>query len=270
MKLARNTITGILSVFLVSIVMFISSVAFALGSVISGSVKELSNTQGIEGVIITIKDESIGTAAGTGTTDALGNYSVDVSSLGNYTLDASNPGHNDISSPDVMGLSDMTPNRTVNISMGRKAGLKEKPKETTKTLSWGTAIDKSYLSEALEIPNFIVLLCGYDWLAYSDESAGGEKTCSTNLSSFRYPIVHGHWEIDRDAFAMKQFNQPYQGRPLQSASLNYLKLLFIDNVIRRPAIVRVRNYLVPHPINGWQIQSKASYSSIGIHLKHSW
>ena len=48
----------------------------------------------------------------------------------NYTLPASKPGYDYMTAPDVLELSDMIPNRTVNISMGEKSGLKEKPMQT--------------------------------------------------------------------------------------------------------------------------------------------
>ncbi len=127
MKRARKTFKAILAVLHVGIVIAVSSWAFAQGGGISGSVKDLSNNQGIQGVIITVKDVSTGTLAGTGTTDALGNYSVGIPALGNYTLVASKLGYDNMTAPDVIELSDMTPNRTVNISMGGKAWLKEKP-----------------------------------------------------------------------------------------------------------------------------------------------
>ena len=104
----------------------VSSWAFAQGS-ITGSVRDLSNNRGIQGVIITVKDVSTDALAGTGTTDALGNYSVGVPSPGNYILLASKLGYDNIPAPDVIELSDMTPNRTVNIAMGEKGWLKYKP-----------------------------------------------------------------------------------------------------------------------------------------------
>jgi hypothetical protein len=233
MKRARKTFKVILTVLFVGGVISVSSLAFAQGGGISGSVKDLSNNQGIQGVIITVKDVNIGTLAGTGTTDALGNYSVGIPALGNYTLIASKPGYINMSAPDVMELSDMTPNRTVNISMGSKALLNEKPEETAQTLSWETGTGKSYLIPALEIPGFILLLNGYDRLAYPNEMTGEKKTYNTNWSTFRNHVVHGPWGIDQDAFAMNQFNHPYQGSMYhgfaRSAGLNYWESLLYDN-----------------------------------------
>ena len=187
MKRARKTFKAILAVLLVGEGISVSSWAFAQGGGISGSVKDLSNNHGIQGVIITVKDVNIGTLAGTGTTDASGNYSVGIPALGNYTLMASKPGYINISAPEVMELSDMTPNRTVNISMGRKALLEEKPEETTQTLSWETGAGKSYLIPALEIPAFLLLLNWYDRLAYPNDVELREKNLQHELVNLPGP-----------------------------------------------------------------------------------
>ena len=175
-----------------------------------------------------------GALAGAGTTDALGNYSVGIPSLGNYTLLASKLGYDNMTAPDVIELSDMTPNRTVNISMGGKAWLKEKPVATTQALSWETGAGKSYLIPALEIPAFLLLLNGYDRLAYPNDVEGGKKVYDTNLSTFWDHVVHGPWGVDQDAFAMNQFAHPYQGSMYhgfaRSAGLNYWESLLYDNV----------------------------------------
>lgn len=41
--------------------------------------------------------------------------------------------------------------------------------------------------------------------------SGRKKTYDTNLSTFWDHVVHGPWGVDQDAFAMNQFNHPYQG-----------------------------------------------------------
>jgi hypothetical protein len=96
MKRARKTFKVIFVMLHVGIVIAFSSWAFAQGGGISGSVKDLSNNQGIDGVVITVKDVSTGALAGTGNTDALGNDSVSISSPGNYTLLASKPGYDNM------------------------------------------------------------------------------------------------------------------------------------------------------------------------------
>ena len=92
----------------------------------------------------------------------------------------------------MIELSDITLNRTVNISLGGNARLKEKPEQTTRTLYWETGAGKSYLIPALEIPAFILLLNGYDRLAYPNSvEPDGKKTYNTNLSTFWDHVVHG-------------------------------------------------------------------------------
>jgi hypothetical protein len=232
MQRSRKTFKAILMALPVGILIAVSSWAFAQGGGISGSVKDLSNDQGIQGVIITAKDVS-GTLAGTGTTDALGNYSVGIPALGKYTLEASKPGYTNMSAPDVIELSDTTPNRTVNIFMGGNVRLKEKPGETTQILSWETGTGKSYLIPALEIPAFLLLLNGYDRLAYPNTVEGGKKVYETNLSTFRDHLLHGPWGVDQDAFSMNQFAHPYQGSLYhgfaRSAGLSYWEALLYAN-----------------------------------------
>ena len=188
----------------------VSSWAFAQGS-ITGSVRDLSNNRGIQGVIITVKDVSTGALAGTGTTDALGNYSVGVPSPGNYILLASKLGYDNMPALDVIELSDMTPNRTVNIAMGEKGWLKYKPEVPTPALNWDTGAGKSYLIPALEIPAFILALNGYARLASPNEEEDGKKVYSVTLSTFRDHVVHGPWGFDQDAFKVNQLMHPYQG-----------------------------------------------------------
>jgi hypothetical protein len=187
----------------------VSSWAFAQGS-ITGSVWDLSNNRGIQGVIITVKDVRTGALAGTGITDALGGYSVGVPSPGNYILLASKLGY-DMRALDVIEFSDMTPNRTVNIAMGEKGGLKYKPEVPTPTLNWDTGAGKSYLIPALEIPAFILALNGYSRLTRPNAEEDGKKVYSVTLSTFRDHLVHGPWGFDKDAFEVNQLMHPYQG-----------------------------------------------------------
>jgi len=115
-----------------------------------------------------------------------------------------------------------------------KAFLTEKTPEATKVLNWETGEGKSYLIPALEIPAFLLLLNVYDRMAYPNDMEDGKKVYETNLSTFWDHVVHGPWGIDSDAFAMNQFNHPYQGSMYQgfarSAGLNYWESLFYTNV----------------------------------------
>ncbi|MDD5099636.1 MAG: DUF3943 domain-containing protein [Syntrophales bacterium] len=154
---------------------------------------------------------------------------------GNYTLLASKPGYENKTASDGIKLSDMTPNRTVNVSMGGKSSLKEEPVQTKQALSWETGSGKSYLIPALEIPAFLLLLSGYDRLAYPNSvEPSGEKTYNTNLSTFWDHLNHGPWVVDTDAFNVNQFMHPYQGSMYhgfaRSAGLSYWESFFYTNV----------------------------------------
>ena len=85
------------------------------------------------------------------------------------------------------------------------------PEAPKPVLSWETGAGKSYLVPALEIPGFILLLNGYDRLAYPNEVEGGKKVYDSTLSTFWDHLVHGPWGFDQDTFDMNQFMHPYQG-----------------------------------------------------------
>ena len=153
---------------------------------------------------------------------------------GNYTFLASKLGYDNRMAPDVIALSDIPPNRSINISPGGDAGLQEKPEQKTRTLSWETGAGKSYLIPALEIPAFLLLLNGYDRLAYPNSvEPDGKKTYNSNLSTFWDHVVHGPWGVDTDAFNVNQFMHPYQGSMYhgfaRSAGLNYWESLLYTN-----------------------------------------
>ena len=112
--------------------------------------------------------------------------------------------------------------------------LQEKPVQATRSLPQEIGAAKSYLIPALEIPTFLFLLNMYDRLAYPNEVEDGEKTFSTNLSTFRNNLVHRSWRVDHDTFSVNQFAHPYQGSMhhgfARSAGLNYWESLFYANV----------------------------------------
>jgi hypothetical protein len=111
---------------------------------------------------------------------------------------------------------------------------KKKPAQTTQSLSWDTGAGKSYLIPALEIPAFILLLNGFDRLAYPNDVENGKKVYDVTLSTFWDHVVHGPWGVDEDSFAMNQFNHPYQGSMYygfaRSAGLNYWESLLYTNI----------------------------------------
>jgi hypothetical protein len=134
-----------------------------------------------------------------------------------------------------MALAGITSKEFLNISLNGKEELREKPVAPTAGASWGTGAGKSYLIPALEIPVFLLLLNGYDRYTYPDlTEPDGKKTYSSTLSTTWDHVVNAHWVIDRDRFAMNQFNHPYQGSVFhgfaRSAGLNYWEALLYDNV----------------------------------------
>ena len=157
---------------------------------------------------------------------SIGSWAFAQGGGGNYTFLPSKLGYGNVPAPALIDLSDMTSNRAANISMGGKSWETEKSEKTTQLLSWETGAGKSYLIPALEIPAFILLLNGYDRLAYPNElTADGERVYETNLSTFRDHLVHGSWQVDKDPFGVNQLGHPYQGSIYhglaRSAGLNY-------------------------------------------------
>ena len=110
-------------------------------------------------------------------------------------------------------------------------GTPEAPKPV---LFWETGVGKSYLIPALENPVFLLLLSGYDRLAYPNDVENGKKTYSSTLSTTWDHIVTEHWVVDQDPFAINQLGHPYQGTMFhgfaRSAGLNYWEALLYDNV----------------------------------------
>jgi hypothetical protein len=144
MKRARKTFKAILAVLLVGVAISVSSLAFAQGGGISGSVNDPANDQGIKGVIIAVKDVSTSALAGTGNTDALDNYSVSMRSLGNYTLLASKLGYDNVTAPEVIELSDMRPNRII---YDNEVEGGEKVYDTNLSIFWDHAVHSPWGSD---------------------------------------------------------------------------------------------------------------------------
>jgi hypothetical protein len=236
MHCARKIFKAIFVVLHVGMVIAISSVAFAQGGEISGSVKDHVSNLGIQWVTITVKDVTTGKVAATGVTDAEGNYSVAVPALGNYSLEASKLGYgyDKVTAPDLIEISDTIPKQTVNLTMGGKEWLEYNPDVPASAMSWETGAGKSFLIPALEIPLFLLALNVYDRIAYSDLEENGVKVYDTDLSTFWDHVVDGPWGIDTDDFTINQFAHPYQGSMYhgftRSAGLNYWESLVYTNV----------------------------------------
>ncbi len=139
MKHEKKTLKMVLTMLFVGLVISASSWAFAQEGSISGTVKDLSDNRGISGVIVKVKDASTSFIAGTGITDVSGNYLVNIPSLGNYVILVSKLGYGNVRTSDVIELSDMTPNWTVDISIGGKLWLMNKPYRTDSRRLAGTA-----------------------------------------------------------------------------------------------------------------------------------
>ena len=84
---------------------------------VSGSVKHLATQVPLNDIIITAKDVSGGLTAGVTTSDASGNYSLSLLSPRTYTLLASKTGYFDSSPPDLIELTDTSPNKVINLFM---------------------------------------------------------------------------------------------------------------------------------------------------------
>jgi hypothetical protein len=197
MTIMRSSIfKAILAVLHVGMVLALTSLAFAQGGEISGSVKDHLSNQGIQWAIITVKDVTTGKVAANGVTDELGNYTVAVPALGNYSLEASKLGYGyaRVTAPDLIELSDTIPTQTVNLTLGGEEWLEYDPEVSTSAMSWETGAGKSYLIPALEIPTFLILLNGYNRLiGYPDLEENGEKVYDTSLSTFGNHLVDGPW-----------------------------------------------------------------------------
>ncbi|MBA3028622.1 MAG: DUF3943 domain-containing protein [Desulfobacteraceae bacterium] len=231
-----KTFKAILASLIVAATISMGGQAFAQEGEISGTVKDHKSDQGIQWVKIKVKDITAGRVVATGVTDAAGNYSVVIPVPGKYSLEASKRGYGyaRVKAPDLIELSDTIPKQTVNLLIGGEEWLKYDPDVPESAMSWETGAGKSYLIPAMEIPTFLLLLNGYNRLAYSNLEENGEKVYDSSWSTFRSHLFHGPWGIDTDAFNINQFAHPYQGSMYQgfarSAGLNYWESLLYTNV----------------------------------------
>ncbi len=118
---------------------------------------------------------------------------------------------------------------------GRVCVVEGKPEQRQQALSWETGAGKSYLVPALEIPAFLLLLNGYDRLAYPNSvEPDGKKTYGSTLSTFWDHVSRGPWGVDTDAFDVNQFMHPYQGSMYygfaRSAGLSFWESFLYANV----------------------------------------
>ncbi len=101
-------------------------------------------------------------------------------------------------------------------------------------LSWETGAGKSYLIPALEVPGFLILLSGYDRLAYPNQMQDGKKVYSSTFSSTWDHLRRQHWVFDQDPFNINQFAHPYQGATMyglaRSSGLDFWESLAYSNM----------------------------------------
>jgi len=138
------------------------------------------------------------------------------------------------SAPEAVKASERPPGQTSEPSQ-EKDHLVQAQVDKPKPLStWGIGEGKSYLVPALEIPAFLTLLSIYDRHAYPDQMEGGKKVYSSTLDSTWDHVIHQHWVIDQDPFAINQFMHPYQGTIFhglaRSAGLNFWEAMAYDNM----------------------------------------
>jgi hypothetical protein len=87
---------------------------------------------------------------------------------------------------------------------------------------------KNYLLPAVEIPAFLLVLNGYDRVAYPN------TFYNSGIKSSKEFFLHGHWEYDQDPFWESQLGHPYQGATMfgfaRSSGLNFWESLIYSNV----------------------------------------
>lgn len=89
-------------------------------------------------------------------------------------------------------------------------------------------VRKNYLLPVLEIPTFLLLLNGYDRVAYPN------TYYNSGIRSSKDFFLNGHWEYDEDTFAEAQLGHPVQGAMMygfaRSSGLNFWESLAYSNV----------------------------------------
>jgi hypothetical protein len=207
--------------------------ALAGGGAISGSVRARSDGSGLPWVIITVRDANTGLLAGLGATDASGDYSIAIPAPGAYTLRAARLGYGELP-PEPVQLSQAAPDPRVDLALDKDHLVQAQTAGPKPASTWGTGSGKSYLVPALELPAFLTLLSLYDRHAYPDQMENGKKVYSSTVGSTWDHVIHQHWVIDQDPFAINQFMHPYQGTIFhgfaRSAGLDYWQALLYDNM----------------------------------------
>jgi hypothetical protein len=101
-------------------------------------------------------------------------------------------------------------------------------------ISWETGTGKTYLIPALEELGFLTLLNAYDrTVLYNKREDDGERTYTTDLSTFWGHLRKQNWVYDTDPFNVNQFGHPYQGATMyglaRSTGLGFWESLAYSN-----------------------------------------
>ena len=98
--------------------------------------------------------------------------------------------------------------------------------------SWETG-GKSFLIPALEIPGFVVLLNGFDRLAFPNKRKEGRRAYNTTPSTTWEHLHRQNWHFDNDTFQVNQFGHPYEGATMyglaRSSGLNFWQSLIYSH-----------------------------------------
>ena len=91
----------------------------------------------------------------------------------------------------------------------------------------------SQLIPTIELPGFLVLLNGYDRLAYAHETENGQKVFASTWTTTWDHLRTQRWVHDEDPFNVNQFGHPYQGAtmfglPRSSGSGFWTSLVYAD------------------------------------------
>ncbi len=102
------------------------------------------------------------------------------------------------------------------------------PNSPNRVLPGEPAVRKNYWLPAIEIPAFLVLLNGYDRVAYPN------TFYNSGIKSSKEFFLHGHWEYDQDPFWESQLGHPLQGAMMygfaRSSGLNFWESWAYSNV----------------------------------------
>ena len=130
MECANNAIKVIM------FMLWVSTLAFAQGGTISGSIRQRSTGLGIQMAYITVTEARTHMVAGSGVTDAVGGYSVALPETGDYTLRVAKFGYESILRSGVIALSAAVPDQQVDLSMDVEALMTAAPAAKPQVLSW--------------------------------------------------------------------------------------------------------------------------------------